>query len=67
MFCFGENVDKYYIKGKIYMCIISFAVSFFSDVHAKQRVVLYALLKYYIVALGILSNRLLLRLAYLIW
>ena len=59
--CFGENVDKFYIKGKFYICMISFGVSFFSDVHARQRVALHALLKYYIVVFGVLSNRLLLK------
>ena len=42
-------------------CRISFGVSFFSDVYARQRVALHALLKYHIVVLGVLSNRLLLR------
>ena len=48
-------MDKFYINGKISM--ISFGVSFFSDVHARQRVALNTLLKYYIVVFGVLSNR----------
>ena len=48
-------------KGRFYIFVISFGVSFFSDVHAKQHVALHALLKYYIVVFGVLSNQLLLR------
>ena len=33
----------------------------FSDVHARQRVALHALLKYHIVVFGVLSNQLLLK------
>ena len=48
-------------KGRLYICVILFGVSFFSDVHARQRVALHALLKYYIVVFRVLSNQLLLR------
>ena len=58
IFCFSENVDKCYIKGKIYICVISFGVSFFSDVHARQRVALHALLKYCMLVFEVLSNHL---------
>ena len=45
MLCFGENVEKCYIKGKILYLRDFIWCFFFSDVHARQRVSLYILLK----------------------